>query len=455
MKNPIRFDQKIKNLALFSILSLFLFVISYQIKLSLAVPLLLLVTFIYFRNSYRTKIGKLAIKVGLLLVLLTVATYALINYSKISYYYLPVCVVPMLMVILFNDLRLAFVVSVFCAIETGAIISNNFILSVVYLIGGLAASLCVWQSRRRSQIILAGLIAGLMQALCFMLFFSSNLWGAVGFLRLTALPLLINGIISALIVVGGLPLFESMFSILTNISLLELSDFNHPLLRKMFLEAPGTYQHSLVVGNLAEVACEAIGANSLLARVGAYYHDIGKLEKAEYFSENQTPNLSKHDKILPSISKLIIVSHVKDGMELAKKYRLNSRIIDFIMQHHGTSLTYYFYVKALEGMEHEDDVKEEGFRYPGPKPQTKEIAIVHLADSIEAASRTLEEPTPARIEELVRKIVNNKFIDGQLDECELTLKDLEKIAATFVRILSAMYHSRIRYPKAKNGNNGN
>jgi putative nucleotidyltransferase with HDIG domain len=279
-----------------------------------------------------------------------------------------------------------------------------------------------------------------------MLFFSTQAWFSQDFLKTNALPLFVNGIISSFLVIGLLALFEYLFNVLTNISLLELSDFNQPLLKKLILEAPGTYQHSLVAGSISEIAAESIGANALLARVGAYYHDIGKLEKPEYFSENQEINLSKHDKILPSISKLIIVNHVKDGIDLAKKYRLSPLIVEFISQHHGTSLTYYFYCRALEDMEKEGDVKEEGFRYPGPKPQTKEIAIVMLADSIEAATRTLEEPTPARIEEMVRKIINNKFIDGQLDECELTLKDLEKIASSFIRVLSAMYHSRIKYP---------
>jgi len=250
-------------------------------------------------------------------------------------------------------------------------------------------------------------------------------------------------------VLGVLPVFEYLFAIVTNISLLELADFNHPLLQKMILEAPGTYHHSLIVGNLSEAACTAVGANALLARIGAYYHDIGKIEKPGYFSENQNLELNKHDVLSPTISKMVIINHVKDGVELAKKYKLNARLIDFIQQHHGNSLVYYFYRRALENLEEDQAILEEGFRYPGPKPSSKETAIVLLADSVEAATRAMREPNPAKIEELVHKIINNKFIDGQLDECELTLKDLEKISAVFIRILGGIYHSRVSYPEQK------
>jgi putative nucleotidyltransferase with HDIG domain len=224
-----------------------------------------------------------------------------------------------------------------------------------------------------------------------------------------------------------------------------LADFNNPLLQRMIMEAPGTYHHSLIVGNLSESASNAIGANALLARIGAYYHDIGKLNKPDYFSENQM-NDSKHDELTPTMSKMVIINHVKDGVELAKKYRFNPRLIDFIESHHGNSLVYYFYRRALENVE-DEQVKEEGFRYSGPRPNTKETAIVMLADTVEAAVRSLKEHTPTKIAEATHKVINNKFIDGQLDECELTLKDLEIIAGIFIRILSGIYHSRVTYPE--------
>ncbi len=199
-----------------------------------------------------------------------------------------------------------------------------------------------------------------------------------------------------------------------------------------------------------------IGANALLARIGAYYHDIGKLDKAEYFGENQDINDSKHDSLTPAMSKLVIINHVKEGIELAKKYKFSPRLINFIQQHHGTSLVYYFYRRALETLEDDQEVKEEGFRYPGPKPDSKETAVVLLADSVEAAARALKDPTPSKIEEVVHKIINNKFIDGQLDECELTLKDIENISAVFIRMLGGIYHSRVTYPERtpKSENNG-
>jgi putative nucleotidyltransferase with HDIG domain len=262
---------------------------------------------------------------------------------------------------------------------------------------------------------------------------------------------MLNGIVSSFIVLAVLPIFEILFKTVTNVSLLELMD--SPLLNRLKLETPGTYHHSLVVGNLSEAAAEAVGANGLLARIGSYYHDIGKLEKAEYFSENQNISKSKHDTLSPTMSKIIIMNHVKEGMELAKRYRLNPRLVDFIQQHHGNSLVYYFYRRAMENLEEDQEIKEEGFRYPGPKPNTKETAIVLLADSVEAAMRALKEPTPKNIEEVVHKIINNKFIDGQLDECDLTLKDLEKIAGVFTRILSGIYHSRITYPESQKSEN--
>ncbi|MDD3089062.1 MAG: HDIG domain-containing protein, partial [Candidatus Omnitrophica bacterium] len=259
------------------------------------------------------------------------------------------------------------------------------------------------------------------------------------------------GVLSSFIVMGLLPLFEHFFKVPTNISLLELSDLNHPLLKTLALEAPGTYHHSIMVGNLAEASCDAIGANSLLARVGAYYHDIGKISKPEYFSENEMGSGSRHANLTPSMSALIISKHVKDGIEIAHKYKLNQAIMDLITQHHGDSMISYFYQKAIEKSEDGSVLNEEDFRYPGPKPQTKEGAILLLADSVEASSRALEDPTPSSIRNLVRKIINNKFIDGQLDECDLTLRDMHKIADSFVRVLMAVFHTRLSYPEENKG----
>ncbi len=257
-----------------------------------------------------------------------------------------------------------------------------------------------------------------------------------------------------MVVIATLKVFEYLFGELTNFSLLELSDsLNQPLLKRLAFEAPGTYHHSLVLSNLAGAAADAIGANQLLCRVGAYYHDVGKLVKPEYFTENQMMADNKHDILEPSMSRLVILNHIREGVEIAKKQGLSQKIIDFIEQHHGTSLIFYFYQKALEEGAL-GDIPEESYRYPGPKPQTKETAIVMLADSVEGATRSLDEHTPTKIEEVVRRVVNNKFIDGQLDECSLSLREIETIGRTFSRVLSAMYHVRVKYPHAFKKPNG-
>jgi putative nucleotidyltransferase with HDIG domain len=357
----------------------------------------------------------------------------------------------MLATILFNELEISLIITLASSISVASIVDNHFYLGILFLISGVLSSILVLGVRKRMAIIRAGVIIGLIQAVA--LFFLDGFW--IG-LTMRYMILILNGIVSSVIALGVLPVFEYLFKTVTNISLLELADFNHPLLQRMVLEAPGTYHHSLVVGNLSDAACATIGANALLARIGAYYHDIGKLDKAEYFGENQDIKESKHDTLTPAMSKLVIINHVKEGVELAKKYKLSPRLIDFIQQHHGTSLVYYFYRRALESLEEDQEVKEEGFRYPGPKPNSKETAIVLLADSVEAAARALKDPAPAKIEEVVHKIINNKFIDGQLDECELTLKDIEKISAVFIRMLGGIYHSRIIYPEktSKSENNG-
>lgn len=362
--------------------------------------------------------------------------------------YLPFAAIPMLSTILFNELIISLIITCGSAIAIAGISGNNLYLAILFLISGLFSSILVLNARRRIAIIRAGLIIGAIQAVSLFVINNFRMVDAQSYLIL-----LLNGLISSMIALGILPIFEYLFKTVTNISLLELADFNQPVLQRLIMEAPGTYHHSLIVGNLSEAACSAVGAHALLARIGAYYHDIGKLSKPEYFSENQNINESKHDALSPTISKMVIMNHVKEGEDLAKKYRLNTSLMDFIIQHHGTSLVFYFYRRALENIEEDEQIEEEGFRYPGPKPKTKETAVVLLADSVEAASRALKEPNPIKIEELVHKVINNKFIDGQLDECDLTLKDLEKISSVFIRILSGIYHSRTIYPEGEKSEN--
>jgi putative nucleotidyltransferase with HDIG domain len=255
---------------------------------------------------------------------------------------------------------------------------------------------------------------------------------------------------AGLLMTGLLPFMERWFEIQTDISLLELSDANHPLLKELVQRAPGTYNHSINVASISEAAAEAIGANGLLCRVGAYFHDVGKLRKPEYFIENQAGGENKHDDLTPTMSTLVIVAHVKDGVEIARQHRLPSRIIDLIEQHHGNTMVEYFYNRALKNAEQDEDktaaIDKADFRYPGPRPQTTEAAVMMLADTVESASRALREPTPARIENLVTEITRKKLEDGQFDHCKITIEQLNTIRQSLIKSLNAMYHARVKYP---------
>jgi putative nucleotidyltransferase with HDIG domain len=341
-------------------------------------------------------------------------------------------------------------------------------LLVTSLISGFTAVSLTLQVRRRSKLVRAGLGVGFaiwLLSLAFGLIGPINLfpptandWGMIGLQSAFAIG---NGIVTAMIAGGALPILEHLFQVTTDISWLEASDLNHPLLRRMTIEAPGTYHHSLVVANLAEAAAEKVGANATLCRVCSYFHDVGKLVKPEYFTENMNFERNPHDDLAPTMSALIIIAHVKEGVDLALKYKLNQRIIDIIQEHHGTSLVYYFYQRALQQQEdaraggkimniREEDipeVREESFRYSGPKPQTKESAIVSLADIVESASRSLEKPTPQKIEQLINELIEERIADGQLDECDLTLGEIKIIAERFRFTLMTMLHTRIAYPK--------
>lgn len=254
-----------------------------------------------------------------------------------------------------------------------------------------------------------------------------------------------NALGCTLVVMFLLPIFESLFGVTTNFTLMELSDLNRPLLRRLVLEAPGTYHHSLMVGNLVEGVAAEVGANGLQARVGAYYHDIGKLAKPEYFFENKGDRDNKHEKLAPSMSALILGSHVKDGIELARREKLPAIVVDAIREHHGTTVMAFFYQKALE-YDSRDSVNVDDFRYPGPRPRSKETALIMLADSAEAAVRSLKDPTPPRIRALVQRIFEARMNDGELDECRLTLRDIAVIRETFIQLLTGIFHARVPYP---------
>ena len=445
---------KLNKIILYSLSFIVLSLFSIASRISLIMAIFLSFIFAYVKITEFRKIKKTSI---LHFSFLFVLGFALViffkRYTNLSPYYIPIPAIAMLTVILFSSLELALLLSLSLSILIGVIFNIDLYLMIIMFLGSLTGAFFVFRIRQRYKLIQAGVLVSMIMALSLAIISYRNSIGVMSLSLPNMMPAIINGVLSAFIVAGSLPIFEFLFKMATNISLLELSDFNHPLLKRLVLEAPGTYHHSLLVGNLAEVAAESITANALLARVGAYYHDIGKLDKPEYFSENQDRSLSKHEQLKASMSKLVIINHVKDGIALAKKYKLNSAIIDFIEQHHGTSLVFYFYLRALEEKKNKEDVSEEVFRYIGPKPQTKETAIVLLADSVEAACRSIETPNAQRIEEIVHTVINNKFIDGQLDECDLTLKDLHKIAKTFMHILSAIYHSRVEYPELKSESN--
>ncbi|MFH1889105.1 MAG: HDIG domain-containing metalloprotein [Candidatus Omnitrophota bacterium] len=421
----------------FALWALLVFLVSYILGVNFILPLFLICVFVYLRAFFK---DCRFLYLSFLFVIIFAVSYFIIQEGH-PIYYIPFVVIPILSAMLFEERAFSLLITLASSMTIAYFVGDIY-TGILFLTSGIFSIVFASGARNRVTIIRAGFIAGLVQAIA--VFFIDNF--SIGHPEIY-LMFMLNGVISSLVVIGTLPIFEYLFKTVTNISLLELADFGQPVLQRMMLEAPGTYHHSLLVGNLSEAACQAVGANALLARIGAYYHDIGKLQKPEYFSENQDVKDSKHDALAPNMSKLVIMNHVNDGIELAKKYRLNPSLLDFIATHHGTSLVYYFYRRALENKEEDENVAEEGFRYQGPKPQTKETAIVLLADSVEAATKSLKEPSHNDIEEVVHKIINNKFIDRQLDECDLTLKDLEKIAVVFIRILSSIYHARVTYPE--------
>jgi putative nucleotidyltransferase with HDIG domain len=256
----------------------------------------------------------------------------------------------------------------------------------------------------------------------------------------------LNALLSPILAYGSLPFLESSFKITTSISLMELANPSQPLLKDLLMKAPGTYNHSILVGNLAEAAADAIGADPILVRVGAYYHDIGKTRRPYFFIENQLGESNPHEKLTPALSALILSSHVKDGIEIGRKGKLPQVVMDFIAQHHGTGIMGYFYHKAVEEAGDSEKVRESDFRYPGPMPQSKEAALVMLADSVEAAIRSMN-VTGDKLEAAVKKIIQDKLQDNQLEDSNLTLSDLKQIAQSFTQMLNGIYHSRIEYPE--------
>ncbi len=358
-------------------------------------------------------------------------------------YLVPSALGAMLLATLF-DAKIGYVGTVVLSVLLGAIWGNEFNLVVISFFVGVIGVMVIKRVRGRRQfvqvilsLIGANVVAitfmGFMQFLPFQEIVRQWLWGGI------------NGLLTPILTYGLLPLIESTFDITTDFSLLEISNLNHPLLKRLSVQAPGTYHHSIIVGNLAEAAAQAVNANSLLARVGSYYHDVGKIEKAEYFVENQMSRENPHKKLTPRMSALILMNHVKRGLEIAEKYKLPSSIRDIIGQHQGTTVMTFFYQKALD-KNNSEEASEVDYRYPGPRPQTKEAAIVMLADAVEAATRSLKGPTHSRLKGIIEDIVDGRFQEGELDESPLTLNDLGRIKESFLTILAGTFHARVEYP---------
>ncbi len=378
---------------------------------------------------------------GLLIILTALATR--LSVTRLHPFLLPAPATSMLLAVLVNPKVAAFTATLL-AVLTGVFFGPDLRLAVMGYVGTLVGVFSVRRIQRRTDLAYAGVLVGVASAaaaLAMDLVSGSPVREAF----LSAGVGVVGGVLCGVLATGALPHLEDWFGLVTPIKLLELSSPSHPLLRRLQLEAPGTYHHTLMVANLAEAAAEAVGADPLLTRVGTYYHDVGKLRRPGFFVENQIGAHNPHERLTPRLSALAVAAHVKDGIELARQHKLPQVVADFISQHHGTSLMVYFYHRALE--QQEGPVDPTAFRYDGPKPQSREAAIVMLADAVEAAARSVHNPTPERIRELVRRIVRERLEDGQLDECDLTFRDLERIAEVFTRLLVSMFHPRVEYPE--------
>ena len=358
-----------------------------------------------------------------------------------------------MIICLFLGLKVAVPMALVMAIGFTFIFQNNFEMFMYFLIGGTMAAYWLRDCRERKVFVIAGTKLGVLNIIL-----ATAIHFYMGELSTTKLLwdwafAFMGGVVTGIVTAGIVPLVEIAFDYTTDITLLELANLDRPIMRRLMIEAPGTYHHSVIVGSLVEAAAAEIGANPLLAKVCGHYHDIGKIKKPLYFIENQTNGKNKHDKLAPSMSGLILIAHIKDGVEIARENKLGQLITDTIRQHHGTSIIKFFFEKAKQ-RKGEDSGKIDDFRYPGPKPQTKEAGLVMLADVVEAASRTLDNPTPSRIQGLVQNLINQIFSDGQLDACELTLKDLHSIAKSFNKILYGIHHHRIEYHENRPAGNG-
>ncbi len=402
---------------------------------------LLFLFLLYFRRDIFASLPKI-LAILMVFVVQLLLIYLIDNWSFSSYLY-PVAFLSILITILF-DAELGVLATVVLALLLGILNRFDFNITLMTISVGIVASFASREVRKRAHFFRIMFATSVTYVLYIFLVENMRITPMTEIFTESSYGI-INGVVSSFLVIGFLPFVEALFGITTDITLLELSDMNHPLLKRLALESPGTYHHTIIVGNLSEAATKAIEGNSLLARVGTYYHDIGKIEIPEYFVENQLGIKSKHEMLTPSMSAIILASHVKKGRVLGEMNDLPDDVLNFIEEHHGTMVMIYFYNKALE--EGADPSCIDKFRYPGPKPQSKETGVVMLADAVEAASRTLEDPKPARLNNLIQGIIDDRVKSGELDECPLTLRDLAKIKEAFTQILIGTFHKRIAYPK--------
>ncbi|CAM4326276.1 HDIG domain-containing protein [Paenibacillus phoenicis] len=440
--------------------------VDYSPQLGLVLLSLLMATglIMFIRQSEgasRFKYNNAQFVMLLLIIFITIASMHVINILQSEQqafigYLAPIATGAMLITLLL-DLPLAYLCSFLFSVLASIILNQrqsemfDFQFGFFALVTSFAAIFAIHRASQRSTLLKAGIMICLFGALSiFALQLIDNQdWTQTSTLYALGFSVA-GGLLTTILVIGLMPFFEVTFGILSALKLVELSNPNHPLLRKLLTETPGTYHHSVMVGNLSEAAAEAIGANGLLCRVGSYYHDIGKTKRPSYFIENQNNMENPHDFIDPKLSKSIIIAHARDGVEMQKEYKLPKPIRDIAEQHHGTTFLHYFYHKALRLAEEqgvEPDFTEDDFRYPGPKAQSKEAAVVGIADSVEAAVRSLRKPTVEQVESMIEKIIKSRLDDHQFNECDLTMRELDIIAQTLKETVMGIFHSRIEYPE--------
>ncbi|WP_072984776.1 HD family phosphohydrolase [Clostridium cavendishii] len=413
------------------------------IALAILVLFIMYLQYGYIHKYYRTIYEDLS-KLILVSILNIIAVILARTVSIISPFLIPLACAPILITLLINY-KVSIVLSMLNMILVSGAVNFNPTITLLAILNTMLGATVLRKMQQRNDILYGAIyIAALSSVLtfCIGMVVSNNIMEILTETGFTA----VGGALAGVLAVGLLPFFESTFDVVTTVKLLELSNPNHPLLKKILMEAPGTYHHSVMVANIAEVAAEKVGGNPVLTRIGAYYHDVGKIKRPYFFKENQIGKENPHDKITANLSTLIITSHVKDGLELAKEYDLPKVVQNFIATHHGTTLVKYFYLTMKNSSQNPDEVKEEDYSYPGPKPESKEEGILMLADSVEAAVRSISDPTKGKIEEMVNNIIKEKLYSGQLDNCDLTLKDIDVIRKSFLKALTAIYHQRIEYP---------